>query len=93
MITKKSGDELEKHLIANETVIVRFPDDGVTPSLKVGFTGARVSTFSTWGLTFDNFIKPDIGGPGGHILSTWPTSERPYDILSGTSMSTVSSIK
>ncbi|KAF9940622.1 hypothetical protein BGZ67_007260 [Mortierella alpina] len=45
------------------------------------------STFSSLGLDGDLRSKPDIGAPGGNILSTYPLAEGGYAVLSGTSMS------
>ncbi|KYK56344.1 hypothetical protein DCS_03342 [Drechmeria coniospora] len=51
-------------------------------------TGGAVSLFSTWGPTWDMEVKPQVGGPGGDIISTYPMALGGYSILSGTSMST-----
>ncbi|KAI8345639.1 peptidase S8/S53 domain-containing protein [Mortierella sp. GBAus27b] len=50
--------------------------------------GATPSSFSSWGLDGDLHLKPDISGPGGNILSTFPQKMGSYAILSGTSMAT-----
>jgi hypothetical protein len=49
--------------------------------------GGTVSDFSSYGLDGDLRSKPDIGGPGGNILSTYPLAKSGYAVLSGTSMS------
>ncbi|KAJ3103356.1 hypothetical protein HDU97_010194 [Phlyctochytrium planicorne] len=46
----------------------------------------RVAEFSSWGPALDWTAKPDVVAPGGHIASTWLTSEGKYAVLSGTSM-------
>ncbi|KAF9925759.1 hypothetical protein FBU30_004501 [Linnemannia zychae] len=50
--------------------------------------GAGPSSFSSYGLDGELRSKPDIGAPGGKILSAYPLSLGGYDILSGTSMAT-----
>lgn len=47
----------------------------VTISLPIGYvnvpntaTGGLVSTFTTYGPSFDSYIKPSIAAPGGNIL-------------------------
>jgi hypothetical protein len=46
-----------------------------------------MSSFSSWGLAPDLSLKPDLGGPGGAIFSTYPIELGTYASLSGTSMS------
>jgi subtilisin family serine protease len=51
--------------------------------------GGLVDSYSDWGpirLTYE--LKPQIGAPGGHILSTFPESIGSYGVISGTSMAT-----
>lgn len=50
-------------------------------------TGNLISSFSSYGLSPDLDFKPDVGGPGGSIYSTYPLELGPYATLSGTSMS------
>jgi len=49
-------------------------------------TGGLISSFSSFGLSPDLALKPDIGAPGGFIRSTFPLALGGYAILSGTSM-------
>ncbi|KAI1318450.1 hypothetical protein EDD11_006534 [Mortierella claussenii] len=49
--------------------------------------GGAPSDFSSWGFDGDLHLKPDIAGPGGNILSTFPVNLGSYAIESGTSMS------
>lgn len=56
----------------------------------VGFpygTGGLISSFSSYGLTAELGFKPDLGAPGGGILSTAPLELGGTMTLSGTSMS------
>ena len=48
--------------------------------------GGLVSDFSSYGLAADLSLKPDLGAPGGNILSTWPIEKGSYANESGTSM-------
>ncbi len=50
-------------------------------------TGGRISSFSSYGLAADLSLKPDIGAPGGSILSTVPLEQGTHASNSGTSMS------
>jgi subtilisin family serine protease len=50
--------------------------------------GGFMSSYSSWGPTFELDLKPDIAAPGGHILSTWPEALGKYAVISGTSMAT-----
>jgi minor extracellular serine protease Vpr len=49
-------------------------------------TGGLISSFSSYGLTAELDLKPDIGAPGGLIRSTWPLEAGRYNTISGTSM-------
>ena len=49
--------------------------------------GGLISSFSSYGLSPDLTLKPDIGAPGGNIFSTYPLESGGYAILGGTSMS------
>ncbi len=50
-------------------------------------TGGLISSFSSYGLSPDLALKPDIGAPGGNIYSTYPLELGGYTTMSGTSMS------
>jgi subtilisin family serine protease len=49
-------------------------------------TGNLISSFSSYGLSPDLTLKPDIGAPGGLIYSTYPLEAGGYATISGTSM-------
>ena len=49
-------------------------------------TGNLLSSFSSYGLSPDLDLKPDLGAPGGSIFSTFPLELGGYASLSGTSM-------
>jgi minor extracellular serine protease Vpr len=49
--------------------------------------GGLISSFSSYGLSPDLALKPDIGAPGGVIYSTYPLESGGFATLGGTSMS------
>ena len=50
-------------------------------------TANLISSFSSYGLSPDLALKPDIGAPGGNIYSSYPLELGGYATISGTSMS------
>lgn len=50
-------------------------------------TGGLISGFSSFGIGADLSVKPNLGAPGGGILSTYPLELGSTSVLSGTSMS------
>ena len=50
-------------------------------------TGGLISGFSSFGLAADLSFKPNLGAPGGGILSAYPLEDGGSAVLSGTSMS------
>ena len=90
LVPQDVGLALEKRLINGEEIWVTFPDDSPADNWAQGFQTPRASYFTSWGLGNDASLKPDIAGPGGAILSTFPQAIQPYLIASGTSMATVS---
>lgn len=77
-ISKADGEYLcrqtDKHLSLSEDYIDSFKDT---------FSG-KMSDFSSWGVTPDLKLKPEITAPGGDIYSTLPNGL--YGNMSGTSM-------
>jgi len=49
-------------------------------------TGGYISSFSSYGLSPDLALKPDLGAPGGNIYSSYPLELGGYTTMSGTSM-------
>lgn len=49
-------------------------------------TGGFLSTFTSWGPTYELDFYPQFSAPGGLILSTYPLELGGYAVLSGTSM-------
>jgi subtilisin family serine protease len=48
--------------------------------------GGTVSSFTSYGPTYDLFLKPSVAAPGGNVLSSIPHNQ--YAVHSGTSMAT-----
>ncbi|KAH7313963.1 peptidase S8/S53 domain-containing protein [Stachybotrys elegans] len=47
-----------------------------------------VSSYTSWGPTFEMDFKPQFGAPGGNIYSTYPLELGGWRLISGTSMAT-----
>lgn len=77
-ISRESGSKMKKEaakkLTAGEEYVGKFKD---------AYSG-QMSDFSSWGVTPDLKLKPEITAPGGNIYSTIPGGK--YSSLSGTSM-------
>ncbi|KAG8733546.1 hypothetical protein FRC11_005299, partial [Ceratobasidium sp. 423] len=64
---------------------VSFPN---LPATIPDPSGGLMSSFSSYGPTFDMYLKPALSAPGSNILSTYPVAVGSYQIKSGTSMAT-----
>ncbi|PHH66184.1 hypothetical protein CDD81_247 [Ophiocordyceps australis] len=77
-------------LRANRTVTLAMAsaDKAGTALIQIANneTGGALSEYTTWGPTWEMDLKPQVGTPGGNILSTWPRALGSYAVLSGTSM-------
>ena len=81
-ISNKDGEYLKKLLIDKPEQQIN-----ITPVHSVENTkGGQMSEFSSWGITPDLRLKPDIAGVGGQIYST--INDDKYTTMSGTSMAT-----
>ena len=81
-ISNKDGEYLKKLLIDNSQQNIN-----ITPVHSVkNPKGEQMSEFSSWGITPDLRLKPDIAGVGGQIYST--INDNKYTMMSGTSMAT-----
>ncbi len=78
-ITKESGDYLIDH--SNYTIKV-----SLTEQVIANPTGYGLSSFSSWGITEEGNLKPDLAAPGGKIYSS--INNNKYKVMSGTSMAT-----
>lgn len=91
MVTPEIGASWVNSLKAGSKVSVDITSFAKAKS-EVGetnntITGGAISLFSSWGPTWEMDFKPQIGAPGGNILSTYPVAKGSYAVLSGTSMS------
>ncbi|KAF1970669.1 subtilisin-like serine protease PR1C [Bimuria novae-zelandiae CBS 107.79] len=90
VVTKETGEEWVADLAAGITVTVNIIDPTVAPIVVTQppntATGGFLSTYTSWGPTYEVDIKPQVAAPGGLILSTYPRALGSYAVLSGTSM-------
>ena len=82
-ITAANGAIIDGRIAAGPTTLTWTNEQGTF----VNPTGGLISSFSSYGLTADLQLKPDIGAPGGLIRSTFPLEQGSYATISGTSMS------
>ncbi|KAI9741556.1 MAG: hypothetical protein M1818_004362 [Claussenomyces sp. TS43310] len=92
MVTAAQGAEWIASLAAGEDVVLTTNTPQTSSYTFVihsnNITGGYMSSFSSWGPTYEMSLTPIISAPGGYILSTWPLSSGGYAVLSGTSMAT-----
>ena len=81
-ITAADGATIDARIAAGPTTMTWTDQLTSTPNPTAGL----VSTFSSYGLTAELDLKPDLGAPGGNIFSTYPLALGGYATLSGTSM-------
>jgi subtilisin family serine protease len=81
-ISKEDGDAIKATLQASRVTLTWTNVRVNAPNP----TGGLASSFTSYGLTAELDVKPDIAAPGGLIRSTFPLEKGPYQILSGTSM-------
>ncbi|KAF9438659.1 hypothetical protein BGZ76_006032 [Entomortierella beljakovae] len=92
-ITQEAGRKLFEKLKSNSKELGEYTSGDVTVFFSpdeefISNPAAKsVSTFSSFGINNDLFIKPDIGAPGENIFSTWVMKNGSYNTISGTSMS------
>lgn len=79
LVTQTSGQKLAA--AENKAIVV-----SETQELIADEYGGQVSSFSSWGVTPDLRLLPDIAGVGGNIYSCFDDGE--YGFMSGTSMAT-----
>ena len=82
MIGQADGLELQDALAGGE--VTWAWQEGATTVQNA--TGGLVSSFSSYGLTAELALKPDIAAPGGSIWSTLPLEQGGHGSMSGTSM-------
>ena len=81
-ITAADGAILNGRIASGPTTLTWTSETGTF----VNPTGGLISSFSSYGMTADLILKPDIGAPGGLIRSTYPLEQGSYATISGTSM-------
>ena len=82
LTTAAMGEVLDQR-VAGGNVTLTWTDRLAT---RPNPSGNLISYFSSFGLSPDLTLKPDIGAPGGFIYSTVPLELGGYTTLSGTSM-------
>jgi minor extracellular serine protease Vpr len=85
MVTQSDGALINGRIAAGSTSLTWGAGKVSTPAPSS--TAGLISSFSSYGLSPDLALKPDIGAPGGNIWSTYPIELGAYANLSGTSMS------
>ena len=81
-ISAASGGSIFSGLAANHTLT--WTDQVIETPLA---TAGLISDFSSFGTDAELGLKPDLGGPGGQIYSTWPHQQfGGHNTISGTSM-------
>ena len=80
-ITMADGSYLISALEENPQLTISFPEEtAAIPSINA----YQMSEFSSWGVSPDLGLEPDITAPGGNIYSTIDNGQ--YGLMSGTSM-------
>lgn len=82
-ISMEDGQHIRELLDGGEPVTISWSDERINAENP---TGGLISSFSSYGLSPDLTLKPDIGAPGGLIRSTYPIDKGSYATISGTSM-------
>lgn len=82
-ITMQAGQFLEAALEENSGCKMAFSAE---QGLVENETAYRMSSFSSWGISPNLSLEPDITAPGGNIYSTLDGGS--YGLMSGTSMAT-----
>lgn len=90
MVTADQGAKWIAALSAGQNVTVAMTDPTTAEKslteVPNNLTGGFLSTYTSWGPTWEVDFKPQLASPGGLILSTYPTALGSYAVLSGTSM-------
>lgn len=84
-IQQGAGANLNSAIAANDEAVDLTWTDEVTSVESP--TAGLISSFSSYGMTSELVLKPDLGAPGGNIYSAYPLEKGGYASLGGTSMS------
>lgn len=87
LIGAQDGAYLLNEYLSGRPPVVSFPQESSGGNVEKP-DGGLISSFSTFGPTFDAYLKPSLSAPGGGILSTVPQNMGSWAIYSGTSMAT-----
>ena len=91
MLGEKQGDDFIASLKSGDKLVLKMKSPLETTSYLESPTNTQapgaLSTFTTWGPTWELDVKPQFGAIGGNVLSTYPRAKGNYSVLSGTSMS------
>jgi minor extracellular serine protease Vpr len=82
-VTAAQGTAINNMIAAGPTTLTWTGTTSAVPNP----TGGLISGFSSFGLTAELGLKPNIGAPGGNIYSSYPLELGGAASLSGTSMS------
>ncbi|CAD6939938.1 unnamed protein product [Tilletia controversa] len=86
MLTRPDGLFIVNALAVGKELYIDFTSQSIAAVPDTG-NGGFMSSFSTYGLTWEAQNAASVSAPGGNILSTWPLKLGKYAVLSGTSMS------
>ncbi|RDA83791.1 putative subtilisin-like protease [Ophiocordyceps camponoti-leonardi (nom. inval.)] len=90
MVLKEVGEAWIAEMRAGRRVVIKMASPKHAKQELVlkdnDATGGAISTFSSWGPSWEMDVKPQFSSPGGSILSTYPRKLGGYAVLSGTSM-------
>ncbi|HEX4815437.1 MAG TPA: S8 family serine peptidase, partial [Nonomuraea sp.] len=81
-ISDTEGALIDGRLATGPVTMTWTADTAIFPNQTAGLA----SSFTSYGLTAELGLKPDIGAPGGLIRSTYPLEAGGYATISGTSM-------
>lgn len=92
VVTPEQGTKWVELLSSGSEVHITFIEPYAAATVyaetRNRLTGGSVSTYTSWGPTWELDVYPVLGAPGGNILSTYLRDEGGYAVLSGTSMAT-----
>jgi minor extracellular serine protease Vpr len=82
-ISRADGILIDERIVDGGAEMTWTDETATAPSP----TGGLISSFSSYGMSAELELKPDLGAPGGQIYATYPLEKGGYATLSGTSMS------
>ncbi|GJE92794.1 peptidase S8 family domain-containing protein [Phanerochaete sordida] len=87
LISAEEGAYLVREFASHANISLSFPSSGAA-TIADTLNGGLVSSFSSYGPSYDMQLKPALAAPGGNILSTYPLPLGAWALDSGTSMAT-----